>query len=321
MAVLFISATPLGDGILSTGILHALHQRYPDQKISVACGALPAPLFKPIPYVERVIVLKKGPRLQHWRHLWKETVCQKWTAVVDLRGSALAYLLWTKNRYRWQRHLHQSAAGQPLHKVAQLARVLGIEDQPPSPRLAIDDLLREKLCKRFSLTPHAKDAPPIIALGPTSSWPMKEWPLERFQSLATSLQQTSSHPPKFLILTGPGAERERAMPLLHHLGQENCIDGAGTLAVDEAAALLSLANLYVGNDSGLMHMAAALSVPTLGLFGPSPDTNYRPWGEKTAFCRTRTPFEVAFTQGKQGQSVMAEIDIAQIMKTLTKIWP
>ena len=45
--------------------------------------------------------------------------------------------------------------------------------------------------------------------------------------------------------------------------------------------------MYIGNDSGLMHLAAASGTPTLGLFGPSPEQRYHPWGKNAAFTRTR----------------------------------
>src|SRR3546814_1399104 len=58
-----------------------------------------------------------------------------------------------------------------------------------------------------------------------------------------------------------------------------------------AAACLERADFFVGNDSGLMHLAAAAGTPTLGLFGPSPEARYRPWGPKASFVRTPESFE------------------------------
>ncbi len=49
--------------------------------------------------------------------------------------------------------------------------------------------------------------------------------------------------------------------------------------------------MFIGNDSGLMHLAAASGVPTLGLFGPTRDWHYRPWGPHTAVVRTRESYD------------------------------
>src|SRR5690606_12736868 len=58
-----------------------------------------------------------------------------------------------------------------------------------------------------------------------------------------------------------------------------------------AAACLERAAFFIGNDSGLMHLAAAAGTPTLGLFGPSPEVRYRPWGPRASFVRTPESFE------------------------------
>jgi ADP-heptose:LPS heptosyltransferase len=82
-----------------------------------------------------------------------------------------------------------------------------------------------------------------------------------------------------IVLAGPGKE-ERAMaaPLLAAL--PDAIDLAGKLSLPEVAACLSRAALFVGNDSGLMHLAAAAGAPTLGLFGPTNAAEYGPAGRQ-----------------------------------------
>lgn len=76
-------------------------------------------------------------------------------------------------------------------------------------------------------------------------------------------------------------------PLLAALPE--AIDLAGTLTLPEAAACLARSALYVGNDSGLMHLAAATGVPTLGLFGPTPAAEYAPAGRRAAAVVARGP--------------------------------
>jgi heptosyltransferase III len=64
------------------------------------------------------------------------------------------------------------------------------------------------------------------------------------------------------------------------------IDLIGKVDLPTAAACLRRCALYIGNDSGLMHMAAAVGTPTLGLFGPGNETRYGPWGPRAAVVRT-----------------------------------
>jgi len=67
----------------------------------------------------------------------------------------------------------------------------------------------------------------------------------------------------------------------------DAIDLCGALSLPEAAACLARAALFVGNDSGLMHLAAAAGAPTLGLFGPTPAEEYGPAGRSTAVAMAR----------------------------------
>jgi heptosyltransferase III len=79
-------------------------------------------------------------------------------------------------------------------------------------------------------------------------------------------------------------ERAQAAPLLEALPQ--AIDLVGRTDLLTAAAILRQAALFVGNDTGLMHIAAAVGAPTLGLFGPSPAAKYAPWGPHTGVAQT-----------------------------------
>jgi heptosyltransferase-3 len=72
-----------------------------------------------------------------------------------------------------------------------------------------------------------------------------------------------------------------ARPVLAAL--PDAIDLAGRLSLAEAAACLGRLRLFIGNDSGLMHLAAAAGAPTLGLFGPSPADEYAPSGRRAGF--------------------------------------
>ena len=126
MKILFITATRIGDAVLSTGLLQHLADTYPDARFTVACGPVAAPLFEAAPFVERVIPMVKGPKGKlklgsHWRHLWTATVGTWWSMVVDLRGSAMAYAVPTCRR----RVLKSSWA--PKHRLIHLATALGLE--------------------------------------------------------------------------------------------------------------------------------------------------------------------------------------------------
>jgi ADP-heptose:LPS heptosyltransferase len=87
-----------------------------------------------------------------------------------------------------------------------------------------------------------------------------------------------------ILVSAAEHERPVAGPVLDAFDGQQTIDMIGADLPSTAAALASC-RLYIGNDSGLMHMAAAVGTPTLGLFGPTDDRRYRPWGEQCDFVR------------------------------------
>ena len=99
MNILFVTANRLGDAVLSSGLLAHLITLNPDARITIACGPVAAPLFAATPNVERVIALEKKPWAAHWFELWLHSTTRVWDIVVDLRSSALAWLLLARKRY------------------------------------------------------------------------------------------------------------------------------------------------------------------------------------------------------------------------------
>ena len=79
--------------------------------------------------------------------------------------------------------------------------------------------------------------------------------------------------------------------LFDNLPKDSFDDLVGVGDLSDVAHLLSRCDFFVGNDSGLMHMSAALGVPTLGLFGPSRIEHYAPWGPKCGYVRTKESYE------------------------------
>jgi ADP-heptose:LPS heptosyltransferase len=277
--VLFITATRIGDAVLASGLLARLVETMPTARFTIACGPAAAPLYQAVPRLARLIVIRKQRRAgNHWLKLWGETVGTRWDLVVDLRSSALSWFLLTKQR----RILSPIKTDE--HRVIRLSRVLG-SSAPIAPKLWASP---EAEAQAEALVPRVGLA---LALGPTANWHGKQWPIERFVALTQRL--TAPGAPfadaPILVLGGLG-ERETAAPLLAALPPERRVDLVGTVDLLTAYACLARARLYIGNDSGLMHLAAASGIPTLGLFGPSPDAHYAPWGPLNAVVRGE-PFE------------------------------
>lgn len=279
--ILFITATRIGDAIMNMGVLDHLIASHPDARITVGCGPLAAPLFRAIPEVERVIVMKKQKGGGHWLKLWRESVGHRWDMVVDLRGSLTSWFLWAGRRFVKR----PNAKAGVRHRVVEAAQVLRLETTPGT-RLWIDAAGQDRANAELPADQS------VLALSPAASAVFKEWSPERFSELALRLTAEDGLLPGAVIAIfgGPGDEA-RAEAVKRGLQARTVIDLTGQLDLVEAAACLKRAALFVGNDSGLMHMAAAAGTPTLGLFGPTDERLYAPWGENAAIVRAGDRFD------------------------------
>jgi ADP-heptose:LPS heptosyltransferase len=280
MRILFITANRLGDAILSTGLLEELHRQRPQARFTVACGPAAAGVFAAAPNLERLIVMRKQPWGRHWWELWKQIAAKRWSLVVDLRGSGIGQFLMAHRR----RVFHGS--GPHMHKVIALSNLLRLK----TPAHPVVWTAAEHRAAAAGLWPD--DGLPVLALGPVANWGGKMWPGDRFAELAQRLTAPGGILPnaRIVVFGGPGEESLGAATLAG-LPADRTLDLIGKVDLPVLAAALKRCAFFIGNDSGLMHLAAASRIPTLGLFGPSRERVYGPWGEKTASVRTDLSYD------------------------------
>lgn len=278
--ILFITSTRIGDAVLSSGLIRRLADELPDARFTIVAGPMAAPLFENTPNLDALIVTEKRPLGMHWYRLWRQVRQTSWGLVVDLRGSIISNILRRKKRAVHRRNAHD------VHKVLEAAHLLGLDDNPPAPFLYVDDARRRRA---QDIT--AGDGP-ILALGPASNWVGKVWPIERFAQTAIRLlgEDGPLAGGRLMILGGPDDVRT-VEELKRSLTKGRVIDLTGQVDLLTAYACLSHARLYIGNDSGLMHLAAAAGTPTLALFGPSDERLYGPWGAHVRALRGPRSFE------------------------------
>lgn len=309
--ILFITGTRIGDAILSSGLLAHLVETHPDARFTVACGAPAAPLFRAVPRLDRVIVIRKQPYKTHWLSLWWGCVGRRWEVVVDLRRSGLSWFLWA-------RHRHIKGAAIPgAHRVEEDASALRL-DPAPDPLIWVDDAAEAAGAAAIP------DDRPVLAIGPTANWGAKEWRAEHFAALVERLTATDGILPGAMVaLMGGPDERERARDLIDSIPHDRLIDLFGQPLPDAYASMKRCA-LYIGNDSGLMHLSAASGAPTLGLFGPSPEHRYRPWGKNAAVARTRQSYaelvEAPDFDHRNQDSLMDGLTVDEAVRAAEDLW-
>jgi len=310
--ILFITSNRLGDAVLSTGVLDHLVGRYPGARFTVACGPVAAPLFRALPRLDRVIAIRKQPWAGHWLGLWRRCFGSWWRLVVDLRNSAVSRLLPARRR------VIASRLDEDCHRVEHLARLFGL-GAVPAPRLWFAE------ADRLAAQALIPDGGPVLALGPAANWRGKTWRAEHFAEVAG-------------LLTGPGGilagarvavlaaagEREQAQPVLDAIDPACRIDLVGRTDALVAGACLARCVLFVGNDSGLMHIAAAVGTPTLGLFGPSRPEHYAPWGAHCAVARTPIAYkDLVWGPGYDPKTVgtlMDSLSVEAVVEAAAALW-
>ncbi len=270
--ILFVSANRIGDAVITCGILDHLIRRYPEARFTLACGPAAAGVYARMPQLERIVLFDKKKNDSHWPKLWRALAFTRWDLAVDIRGSALTYLLAARRRVVRRRR--------PGRMFEQHAAMLGIVPAPlPVVWTAAEDRARAAV-----LLPPGR---PVIGFGATANWAPKVWPAERFASLFRRLAEGPLPGAAAAVFAGPGeAERAMAAPLLAALPE--AVDLCGALTIPEAAACIQRCALYVGNDSGLMHLAAASGAPTVGLCGTTLDRadEMAPAGLRAAWARS-----------------------------------
>jgi ADP-heptose:LPS heptosyltransferase len=206
-----------------------------------------------------------------------------------------------------------------VHRVRQLGALIGRAGTPPAPHLWLDEAARAEAVRRIP------DGPPVLAVGPTANWPGKQWPAERFAELIARLTaEAGILSDARVAVFGSLSERATAEPVLAAIPPECRIDLVGGVDLPGVAASLGRCAFYVGNDSGLMHMAAATGVPTLGLFGPSNDAHFAPWGEQAASVRGEKSFHdyvgASDYDYRTTASLMDDLPVDRVVEAATALW-
>ena len=311
MNILFVTSTRIGDAILSTGLLEYLRAENTEINVTIACGPAAAPLFDEFPGLKQIIVLDKMILSLHWLRLWFLTIGTHWDIVVDLRNAPVTLMLRCRKRYTLPR------GGNNNRRVEQIAGVLNLTEVV-APKLWTNEYY-DNLAKE--LLPRGKK---ILAVGPTANWQAKTWRQEYFAELIERLTSpTGILSDSCVLLMGRDDERPMVQRLIRSIPGDKLVDLIGRIDLLTAYACLRRSAFYIGNDSGLMHLAAASGTPTLGLFGPTKEELYAPWGKNTAVVRTTVPFDNIFPENfehRTSESLMDSLTVDMAYDAAQALW-
>jgi ADP-heptose:LPS heptosyltransferase len=271
--ILIIAPPDPSEAVLFSGLVARLVHEIPGARFTVLGDPAVTPLYRDLPGLEAVLDLETAALGLHWPLLWNRLRGRRLGLVLDLAGTPLGRSLPAK-RHAVRRPLPGSLGA--VHKVIEAARILKIEDEPPAPMLFTSPATEAAAEGMLGAS-----SGPILALAPSADWVGKTWPAERYAIAAAELLgPKGSLAGGRLMIVGGAQERWANEAVRRAMPRDRLIDLTAKADLLTTYACLKRARLFIGNDNLMMHLASAAGAPTIGLFGPSDDRVWGPWGER-----------------------------------------
>ncbi len=291
----------IGDAVMTTPAVRAIRESFPRAEISLLAKPWVAPVFAHSPHVDRIVVYDANGRhrgISGTLRLARDLRRHRFQAAILLQNAIEAALLtWmagipvrvgfdTDGRRLLLTHpVHRTRQVKTIHQTGYyLAMLAGAGLRTGRPelflRLGHDD--RRRAARRLSgwgVTARRK----LIGINPSATFgPTKQWFPERFAALADRLQ--AAHDAVIVLFGGPG-DRVLGNRIAGAMTRPP-VDLCGRTDLGEAMALIAACDLFVTNDSGLMHVAAALDVPLIAIFGSTNPATTGPFSARSRVVKS-----------------------------------
>jgi lipopolysaccharide heptosyltransferase II len=301
--ILVIRLRLVGDVVFTTPVVRALRRAWPDAHLAYLVEEAAAPIVDQNPHLNEVIVIGRERGLARlWADLRIGTRLRRarFDVVLDLHGGPRAALLtWLSRAHRrigysgqgrswaYTEEVHRPVELRPRHSVVNQWDILaplrpGLP--PPDPRTDAVEMaeapeaaarMQAWMAREGLLGPHV---PIVIHVSAGNAF--RRWPLESFVELAVRLS-SSSLDRRIILTSGPSeadaADRVAREALARLPGRPDAVRTCGDTTLAELRALTARAALYIGGDSGPLHMAATTRTPIVGLYGPTLPVRSAPW--------------------------------------------
>ena len=283
--ILIVRLRSLGDVVLTTPALAVLHSWRPDLRVSVLVEKAWAGVLEGNPCVSEILIAEApfATGLAMRRRGFSVVFNQHGgpsSALITLLTGAPARVCWTARQFSFAYNVlvppaEEFFGSRPVHtaehRVTQFYWT-GLPRAPVPPATVFPQPDAAESVQRMLGNRGIRKGTRYVVFQPGARYFTKRWAVEKFAAVARWLEER--HSVRAIVIAGPG-ERQIAADLQTHFGAATILDRLG---LRELIALIAGARLYVGNDAGPMHLAAALQVPTAAIFGSSSSIYWRPWG-------------------------------------------
>lgn len=328
--LLICRLSAIGDTILTMPLLCALRRLWPDAEITWVVEAPASPLLVGHECLDRLIVLRRrwlrdvGEVLQLRRQLRQirpdiafdpqsltKSAVVAWLSGAPLRigcagrhGRELSPLLNNRRVCPQRTHL--------VDRTLELLRPFTDEQPAVEYRIPLDDQaveFVERLIERAHL------GCGFAVVNPGAAWPSKKWPVERYGKVARYLGEQYQLPT--VVSWGGPAEQRQAEQVVAHSGGHAI--AAPPTSLRQLAALLSRARLFIGSDTGPMHLAAAVGTPCISLHGPTRPQDSGPYGPGHIAVQRRYQQGTSRQRRRASNEAMCQITVEEVCRTVDRM--
>ena len=274
--ILLISLSNVGDAILTTPVLEALHRRWASAEITVLVGPRAVSLFERDPRVAQVMAYDKHLPWFRKLVLVQRLRQRRFDLVVDLRHSVLPLLIGARHRSPFLR----TGFGVPHRRHVHLALLerMGIPTDGVAPKVFSGPEDEARAAEWLAGLPSDR---PWIAVAPGARSHLKRWPVEGVAAVCDALaEEERAH----VIFVGDQDDRAIAEQIARRMRQKP-MDLTGRTTLRELAAIFQRMQLVLTNDSACLHLAVATRVPVVAVFGPTDPRKYGPTGPRDRVVR------------------------------------
>ncbi len=278
--ILIVRTDRIGDVVLSTPVIKAFRDYYPNSHIAMMVRPYTADIVNGNPYLDEVIVYDKDGAHKRWQDAMKfafELRKKNFDLVLVLHPTQSAHLITfiagIDRRVGYDRkwgflltdpipHTKEWGEKHEMEYNLDMVRYLGLEPKDKTLFLPISEE-SEKWADEVIKKSGIRQTDKLVAISPGASDPTKEWVTERFAQVGDALSNKYNYS---AIILGAPKEKEltdRVRMTMHRFA----VDLGGKTSVSQLASILKRCSLFVGMDSGVMHMACALKLPVVALYG------------------------------------------------------
>jgi lipopolysaccharide heptosyltransferase II len=309
----------IGDVVFTTPLIRALRRAYPDATIAYLVEREGAPVVERNPHLERVII---APRTRGARRIADDLALarrlrrERFDLVLDLHGGPRsAWLTWASGarerigydiqgrRWMYTRAVHRARDLRPRHSVMNQWDLLeaipgwtggGADDTRDRVEMALDPAADARMADRLARAGVAPDDE-LAVLHVSAGNPFRRWPEDFFAETAAAL--AAGNPRRRLVFSSGPSDREAASRIAADArGRLGAASGRivdlGEFDLQELRALIGRSRLFVGGDTGPLHIAASTATPVVGIYGPTLAARSAPWRPRAvATFSVETPVE------------------------------